>query len=219
MTRREVLELSSLLAFGAARLPNAYGASARFWESRPASQWTPEETQEFLNRSPWAKEVTVQYRAAMDDIRIQPGREPVQGRGEQRAGECGLVPCSSVMPGRAIVLWESAQPVQEALHPVEPRVFNGHYVISVRGLVGGHTLPDLQEGSDLSAKGRPPVQPGVVQMRSNTYLFGFSKDLISFDASDRDVQFTVRTGPDLKMTLLRATFYPKEMIYREALAV
>jgi hypothetical protein len=150
----------------------------------------------------------------MDDIRIQPGMEPVQGRGEARAGECGLVPCSSVMPGTVIVIWESAQPIREALHPVTPPELNGRYIISVRGLAGRHPLDRLATGSGLSAKGKPAIQAGLVRQRNNTYLFGFSKELMPLDSHDKDVQFTVRTGANLTETLLRATFNPAEMVYR-----
>src|SRR5258708_4629483 len=96
-SRRSAMTLvtGAALFWASRRLP----AATRFWDTKPASQWTPEELADLIGNSPWAKQVNAQYRAAMDDVRVQPGREPVQGRGEAKAGECGLVPCSSVMPG------------------------------------------------------------------------------------------------------------------------
>ncbi len=38
-------------------------------------------------------------------------------------------------------------------------------------------------------------------------------------ADDKEVLFIVRTGPDLKGTLVRATFIPKDMLYRGSLAL
>jgi len=219
LTRRAALCLSASVGWSMFCAPGTGFAAAHFWDSKPETQWTPEEMAELVNSSPWAKQVAAQYRVAMDDTRMQPGSEPVQGRGEARAGECGLVPCSNIMPGKAVVIWESAQPIREALHPAIPPELNGRYVISVRGLEGDHALDRLSAGSDLSAKGKPPIQPGMVRQRNSTYLFGFSKELMPLDVSDKDVQFAIRTGANLSETLVRATFNPKEMIYRGMLAL
>ena len=211
--------ISRRTLLGLASTAGLISAASRFWESRPATQWTPDEVAELLRNSPWAKQVLAQYRGAMDDVRIQPGLEPVQGRGEQKVGECGLVPCANIMPGKVAVVWESAQPIREATHSAIPAEFNGRYVISVRGMAGEYTPERLASASDLSAKGKPPVQAGVVTQRGNSWLFGFSKELMPLDEGDRDVQFTVHTGASLTATLLRASFNPKEMIYRRALAL
>jgi hypothetical protein len=218
MTRRTALGLASSLAglFWSAR---ACAAAGHFWDSKPASQWTPEEIAELTQKSPWAKQVTAQYRTAMEDLKTQSDRQPAQGRGEAKIGECGLVPCGDIMPGTVTVIWESAQPMREALHPVIPPEFNGRYVISVRGLEGEQFPDRLKAGADLSAKGKPPIQPGLVRQRNSSWLFGFSRDLMSLDTGDKDVQFNVRTGVNFTATLLRATFNPKEMIYRGVLAL
>jgi hypothetical protein len=217
-TRRTGLKM--LISAAAALLcqPETSTAAAHFWDSKPAAQWTPEEMAQFTTNSPWAKQVMAQYRAAIDGLSLGPNSEPVQGRGEARAGACGLVPCGSIMPGAVTVIWESAQPVREALHPVIPAQFNGRYVISIRGLEGEQTLDHLEEGALLSAKGKPAIQTEVVAQRNGSYLFGFSRELMPLSAADKDVQFAVRTGPNLTETLVRATFNPKEMIYRGELA-
>ena len=192
-------------------------AAARFWDSKPAAQWTAAEIEQLLSSSPWAKQVTAQYRAAMGDRR--PDAEPVQGRGETRVGECGLVPCGEVTPGTAMVTWESALPIREALHSTMPPEYNGHYVISIRGLAGEYTTDGLKTGSELSAKGRVPLQPGMVGRRNSTLLFAFSREMLPLSAADKDVQFTVHTGASLSATLLRATFSPKDMTYRGLMAL
>jgi len=213
--------LKTLISVAAAMFcrPQTGAAAAHFWESRPASQWTPEEISQFVSSSPWAKQVMAQYRVSLEELAPRPGSEPQQGRGEARAGECGLVPCGSIMPGGVTVIWESAQPVREALHPVIPTQFNGRYVISIRGLLGDQSLDRLEEGAILSARGKPAIQTEVVAQRNSSYLFGFSKELMPLGIGDRDVQFAVRTGPNLTETLVRVTFNPKEMVYRGELAV
>lgn len=217
--------MAGLLAAAAWALPDllrpahqADAAGKPFWEAKPVAEWTPEEIQELLQKSPWARQVIAQYRAAMDDLRPQNDGAP-PGRGEQRAGECGLVACSNVMPGKVVVTWESSQPIREALHSVIPPDFNGRYVIGIRGLEGEQNAERLEEGSDLSAKGKSAIGAALVLRRNSTWLFGFSRELLPLDADDKDVQFTVRTGASLTATLLRATFNPREMIWHGTLAL
>ena len=199
MNRRNLLRLASTAA-GLFWVQGNGEAAGHFWDTKLPSQWTPEEIAQLAANSPWAKQVTAQYRAAMDldNARPRPGTELQQGRGEAKVGECGLVPCAAIMPGKVAVIWESAQPIREAIHPVIPRELNGRYVISVRGLEGDYSLERLASGSDLSAKGKPPVEAGLVRQRNNTYLFGFSKELMPLTAADSEVQFSVRTGANLR---------------------
>jgi hypothetical protein len=216
LTRRNLVGLGVFLTPG---LFSSIAAAGHFWDSTPASQWTAAEIAELASKSPWAKPAMAQYRASLENLAPQPGSEPEQGRGEARGGPCGLVPCGQIMPGEVTVIWESAQPIREAIHPVIPPQFNGRYVISIRGLEGTQVLDKLEAGAELSVKGKPATPAGVVAQRNNSYLFGFSKELLPITAADKEVLFIVRTGPDLKGTLVRATFTPKEMLYRGTLAV
>jgi hypothetical protein len=217
LTRRNLLRSGAFLT--STLLSSIVAAAGHFWDTTPASRWTADEIAELASKSPWAKPAMAQYRQSMDDLAPQPDSEPQQGRGEAKLGTCGLVPCGQIMPGEVTVIWESAQPIREALHPVIPPQFNGRYVISIRGLEGTQVLDKLEAGAELSAKGKPPVQAGVVAQRNNSYLFGFSRELMPITANDKEVLFIVRTGPDLKGTLVRATFNPKEMFYRGTLAL
>jgi len=216
VTRRNLLRLAAFMTPG---LLSRTTAAGHFWESRPASQWTAEEVAELASKSPWAKPTMAQYRQSLENLAPHPETEPQPGRGEEKLGPCGLVPCGQIMPGQVTVIWESAQPIREALRPVIPPQFNGRYVVSIRGLEGTQSLDKLEAGAELSAKGKPPVEAGVVAQRNSTYLFGFSKELMPLTAGDKDVQFIVRTGLDLKGILVRVTFNPKEMLYRGALAL
>ena len=134
------------------------------------------------------------------------------------------------------VRWESALPLREALKNQLPEDFANRYVISVNGLpLGGRRrridddnssggsesaadlLDRLKSGATLQAKGKEPLQPGVIQRTpaEDGFLFGFSKDMLPLTAGDRDVTFTLDTGT---MTL-KARFDPKEMLYRGQLAI
>ncbi len=212
LRRRMLLALSGLIPAGF--------AANRFWESRPPSQWTPEEIQQLIANSPWAKQVTAQYRIALESHQPRKDSAPqTGGRGEGRGGECGLVPCGNIMPGTVAVIWESAQPIREALRPVIPPDFNGHYVLSLRGVEMELSEAGLLAGSTLELKGQSPVQAGLARQRNATWLVGFNRELLPLTPASKEVQLSVKIGPSFSSTLLRATFNPKEMVYRGALAV
>ena len=211
LSRRGFLYLAPILSINAA-------SSKHFWEAEPATSWTADQIQELLTKSPWAKEVLVQYREAMDSSR--PQMNPTSpGRGEAAVGECGIVNCVNVMPGKAFVTWESAAPIREALRSPLPPEFEDRYVIGIRGLQGGYSTQQLKIATELSGKGKAPLQPGVIGLRGTTWLFGFSRELFDITPRDSELQFVIHAGPELTQTLLRTSFNPKEMLYRGELAI
>ena len=216
--RRAALSRLGVGFIGAIAFRNAWGAP-HFWEARPASQWSGEEVAQLVTSSPWAKQVTAQYRVALEGLGPRPDSQPRNDRGGGRGGECGLVPCGDIMPGTVVVIWESAQPVRDGLHPRIPPEFNGHYVLSIRGLAGEFTEEGLLQGASLTAKGKSPLRADLVRRRNNSWLFGFDAELLPLVASDKDVQFSVRIGANFSNTLVRAGFNPKEMIYQGSLAL
>ena len=95
-----------------------------------------------------------------------------------------------------------------------PEAFDGHYVISVSGipLMGDRSirsgedddsntarhrekddLDRLKGLSSLEARGRDPVQAGLVTRQVGTgssFLFGFSRELLPLETRDTDFLFT-----------------------------
>jgi hypothetical protein len=57
LTRRHVLTLATA---GVATLPRLY-ASGDVWNKKPPAEWTSEDIDRLLTKSPWAKEVTADY--------------------------------------------------------------------------------------------------------------------------------------------------------------
>jgi len=114
-----------------------------------------------------------------------------------------------------IVVWESAQPLRDALKYRFPADFADRYVIGV------HDLPAAKDRENvmatLQARGQSPVDAGVVLERQggSVLLFGFSKELLPLTASDKDVLFTLNTD----RFSVRTKFDPKEMLYRGMLAL
>jgi hypothetical protein len=145
----------------------------------------------------------------------------------------------AVSPYEGTVRWESARPILEAMKSPLPEEFNGRYVISVSGIpllrdrsMGAgededstasrkHDKDDVErlKGlSSLEARGRDPVQAGVVTRQiatGSSFLFGFSKELLPLEPRDTDFLFTTTLG----RLVVKAHFAPKEMLYHGELAV
>jgi hypothetical protein len=134
------------------------------------------------------------------------------------------------------VRWESAQPIRDALKSPLPDAFDGHYVIAVTGVPlldnrssGSHgedddtrasdeSLDNLKELTSLQVKGKDYVQAGVVKRQvgtGNTFLFGFSRDMLSIHKNDGEIAFATK----LAHVTVTARFSPKEMLYHGDLAV
>ncbi len=120
-----------------------------------------------------------------------------------------------------------------------PEAFERRYVISVSGIpllgsrntVAGeeedstsarrheHDDIDRLKGlSSLEARGRDPVQAGMVTRQIGTgssFLFGFSRELLPLETRDTDIMFTTQMGS----LVVKAHFLPKDMQYHGALAV
>ena len=61
------------------------------------------------------------------------------------------------------------------------------------------------------------VQAGVVARQIGTgtsFLFGFSREMLTLDARDTDILFTTQLG----RLVVKAHFLPKEMLYHGELA-
>ena len=136
------------------------------------------------------------------------------------------------------IRWESAQPILEATKEKLPPQFNGHYVLMVAGLPlewglegagrGSRNPEDasvrlsdlverLQAGAALGAKGKDPEGAGIVRRAPSDegWLFGFSRELLPLTRADKDIEFSLNSGP----MVVKAKFEPAEMMYRGQLAL
>ena len=154
----------------------------------------------------------------------------------------GRDPRESVRREPVIVRWDSAQPILDALAIPLKNELKDRYVISVSNLPIGimqnprrarnsveapedgsplavqlRMIEELKGSATLSVRGKEPTQAGVVTTSAvaGTYLFGFSKDLLTIAPSDKEVVFALETGA---MTV-KAKFQPKDMMYRGKLAL
>jgi hypothetical protein len=159
------------------------------WKSKPAAQWTEEDAQQLLARSPWAKEIvaTVTRRLTEDQLREagqmgQPtgiGNENVDPKGSGpkvspnvltgRGGD-DRSPRSLPQPIKLKLRWESALPVRLAelkSHESElPTLPGDGYSIAVYGIPGGNFKGDPKQLGDplknlaaLKREGKKDVRP------------------------------------------------------------
>jgi len=198
-------------------------AIVEFWEKKPPAEWTTEEIDRLITKSPWAKEVNAEYAAREHGGGpVGIGIPGVGGGRRGRNGNGGRGGAASSYKG--IVRWESAKPILEAMKSPLPDQFEGHYVISVNGLPllgvkdSGDDSESLKELSTLQAKGKDLLQAGVFHKQvssGNSFLLGFSKEILPISASDGEVTFATRLG----QLSVKARFVLKEMMYHGDLAV
>jgi hypothetical protein len=164
------------------------------WKSKPADQWTEEDAQQILARSPWVKEnrATITRRLTEDQLREagqmgQPrglgndGIDP-KGSGEKVSPNVFSGPGgddrslrSLARPMTLTLRWESALPVRLAeikSHEVEPPTLEGDgYQIAVYGVPGGgfKGAPEelgrpLKNLAALKREGKKDVRPVSVEV-------------------------------------------------------
>ena len=160
LTRRDVLRFAAGLPVAWRALPAWAFASKDFWEAKPAGDWTSDEIDRMLTKSPWAKDASVMsseqglgngsgrsrggggigFPGGGGGIGFPSGGVGFPGGGGGRQG--GGYPGAGNDGGRerltATVRWESALPIQEALRigagdekPNED--FEKYYVIALIG--------------------------------------------------------------------------------------
>jgi len=156
LSRRNLL---ILVGGGLAAWRPLHATTSGFWNKKPPQDWSSEEIDTLITKSPWAKEAAAQG-AAPEGYGSQtgspngagyPGGSP-GGMGMPRIGIPGIGGIGMGGGGRRMggnqgggrgqqrgtlyrgtVRWESAQPVLDALKTPLPDAFANHYVIAVIG--------------------------------------------------------------------------------------
>jgi hypothetical protein len=168
-TRRRLLMLAA--GAGVQSRLGLYAASSDFWNKKEPAEWSSEEIDKLVTKSPWAKQVNASSTAMSRGYGDSGGGgggvgDPgIGGGGGGYPGGGGGYPGGGMGGGgrgmgggrrgggqmpisyTATVRWESAKPVQEALKTPLPEGLTGAYVISVSG------VPVLQSGRQHSDDG------------------------------------------------------------------
>ena len=187
------------------------------WKIKPALEWTEEDAQQVLAKSPWAKEVraTVTRRLTEDQLREggqmgQPrtiGNEGVDPKGSGPKVSPNTPPGDPIYP-ITLLRWESALPVRLAemkSHEVEPPTLEGDgYSIAVYGIPGGDFKggPEklgapLKDLAVLKREGKKDVRPVRVEVFQRedgavvVYLFPLSAEI---SKKDQRIRFDAQIG-------------------------
>lgn len=226
MTRRSAV-LMGLGLGGAALLP----AWAReFWNEKKAADWTDDEIQQLLNKSPWAKDASIFDSAAHKGLSTAPRTSGSSRRGVGRTTTSGN---AAPLPGypatwKAIVRWESALPVREALKAARSKDAEENYILALIGDIPGVSVPsdddepaerkakldNLIENTRLERKDDPlelqqvKISPKTPLSPAGT-LFYFSR-VLPIMPEDKQVTFVTKDGP----LEVKCKFTLRDMLYR-----
>jgi len=195
-----------------------FGAN-QFWNKKEPSAWTTDEVLKLATKSPWAIVARVlpnpgRDRGSFDSTAPDLSSGNAGGRsGNNRLGDVAVIPVDEVT-----VVWESAQPLIDALKTTFPRDFANHYVIGVNELprLEGNRKVNLESmTAHLQIRGKSSIDSGGVLPSRNVTMFRFSKDLLPLSVTDKEADFVLETN-EYSIT---ARFDLKEMVYRGKLAV
>jgi hypothetical protein len=220
MTRRTAL---IGLAGGVASL-SGYPAK-EFWNEKKPSDWTPDEVDLLLNKSPWAKDAAISYYGGQNGplSNSLPGERRRQGNASSGTSPSAASPAA----WKAIIRWQSALPVREAMKAEPSPDFEKFYILNMVGDVPSvGATPDedasqraarfetLKQVTKLEHKGdeillsRVEVSPKNDMSLAGT-LFYFSRGL-ALRPEDKQAIFSTKLGPiDVK-----CKFTLRDMMYR-----
>lgn len=177
LTRRALLMLAA--GAGAQSGFRLYASGSDFWNKKAPSDWSADEIDRLVTKSPWARQVNAASSALSRPYAGNSGSDPGTGGSYPGAGGGpggGYPGGGSSYPGgrmggggrsggndsdmplsyTATVRWESAKPVQEALKTPLVEGLAGDYVISVSGvpiLAKGHQHSDEGDTETTVSKG------------------------------------------------------------------
>jgi hypothetical protein len=248
-TRRDLFRLAG--AAGIVSLNRLYASDSGFWNKKDPADWTGAEVDELTNKSPWAKGITVSGQA--QPYGNSGGYPPGGGGGYPGGGyPGGGYPGGMGIPGiggmgrrrggypqgqsyKAVVRWQSAKVILDAVKTPLPKQFTNHYVISVGGIPVSPPQNRYQSSDDssqsnqdildrmkgvtfLEPKDKRDVQPGIIVQEPANYgdvYFGFSKELVTLRPEDKEVTFTT----SFNRMPVKVKFNLKEMLYHGELSV
>jgi len=218
MTRREIL-LMSLAA-----VPALCSPASEFWNEKKPEDWTDAEIQELLTRSPWAKEGAVSvFGGAGGSLTNRNGAMNRSGTmtntGRQRTSTTQTTQGDAPdLRYRAIVRWQSALPIREALKEKSTPGVEDSYIIAV---VGDLALADpdadeaqresrldmMKQYTKLDRHGGTIPLTNIESVKKLGTLFYFPR---AEPIKDGQVTFTTKMGP----IEVKCKFAVKEMMYR-----
>jgi hypothetical protein len=218
MTRREILMLSL------AAVPALCSPASEFWNDKKPEEWTDEEIQQMLTKSPWAKEGSVSvFGGAGGALLNRDGAMSESGNmtssGRQRSKSTRTTQGDAPdLRYKAIVRWQSALPIRQALKETSTAGVADSYIIAV---VGDLAMADpdadeaqresrldmMKQSTKLDKRGGAIALTNIATVKKLGTLFYFPR---AEPIKDGQVTFTTKLGP----LEVKCKFAVKEMMYR-----
>jgi hypothetical protein len=198
----------------------ALRAADEFWSTKPAAEWTVEESEKLLADSPWAKTMTVARGALLEGVSGGPVRGP---RGVTVARTVDLT-----------IRWMSAAPMKLAMAKlVGPRASKKQggamgdidgYVLIVKGVplsvmqLSGETRASLERSAEIRIPGRDSLKVSRLGFARDgaaaEIRFLFPKEP-NLTISDKSAEFRFELG----RANIKQKFDLDEMVYQGELAL
>lgn len=224
MTRRGAILMG--LGLGGAAASAAWAKD--FWNEKKPSDWSEDDIQQMLTKSPWARDASIFDSAAHKGVPT-PRIGGLSRRGGRSAAAGSPLPTgSSSNSWKAIVRWESALPVRDALKTPKTAESEENYIIALVGDIPGVGVPAddespaereqklsfLEESTRLERKDDPlelqrvKIAPRTPQSPAGT-LFYFSR-VFPIMPEDKQITFATKVGP----LEVKCKFTLRDMMYR-----
>ena len=206
------------------------------WKEKQPTEWTSSDIQKLRERSPWAKEAEASQTAQpMLGKKIPSATSAGTGVGTGATGAVDRSALDGGAPIRALVRWESAQPVIDSAKRPRSKMAETYYIVSASGLpvyeqhiepkdpsaVGEQVLLEnkpilvrLKERTTIERKGKDPIRPERVEliegkgMRIPVFFFPRQSNPITLE--DKEIIFHSKYGA----IELKTKFTLKEMVYQ-----
>lgn len=198
-------------------------AAKEFWTERDPKDWSAAEVKEFLAKSPWAKEAEIKDNGQVGSLG-SPRSVGRRAQAQTPRGQNEAPPSTAKITWKAVVRWDSALPVREALKTGGPKDIKDFYVLNVIGNlpsavpredapVDQGALLYLKDNTKLQHKGdeihlaRVEDAPATALSAAGTYFY-FSR-MLALMPEDKEATFVTKIGPlDLK-----CKFSLRDMLY------
>jgi hypothetical protein len=197
-SRRKLLLLAGTAAYIKA-------AEKDFWNTKPPSEWDTGEIYTLMNNSPWAR--TARWW----------GPKTRQENGIVR-GQVGGMP---LVGPKAVITWESARPLRDAMKTPSAPVYANFYVIGVDTIPNGDDYAGhLENYAHLRCTGRSKWSARAFGAHnlirtSSIYEFSFPRTSTPIGLDTEEVVFEI----DLESWTIQSRFKTKDMVYRGQLAI
>src|SRR5579864_4913223 len=137
ITRRSAILMG--LGLGGAAVASAWAKD--FWNEKKPSDWTKDEIQQLLTKSPWAKDASIFDSATHKGVSSAPFAGGIYGPQYESPDGKSLPSVRGLKGWGATVLWESALPVREALKTPKTTGADQNYIIALLGEIPAASIP------------------------------------------------------------------------------